>query len=70
MHYSIDITTVHSFKYIELIDSQIWISKYVPLCRVFANQVTASVEGERNYIVLGAISVNIVIMINLLGQFS
>ena len=40
LQYSIDITTEQSFRYMELIDAKIWISKNAPLCRVFANRVT------------------------------
>ena len=37
---SIDITIEQSFKYMELADAKIWVSKNASLCRVFANQVT------------------------------
>ena len=40
LQYSIDITTEQSFRYVELIDAKIWVSKNAPLCRVFANRVT------------------------------
>ena len=42
MQYSIDITTEQSFRYIELTDAKIWISKNASLCRVLANRVTIS----------------------------
>ena len=38
--YLLDITTEQSFRYMEVIDAKIWISKNASLCRVFANQVT------------------------------
>ena len=40
LQYSIDIATEQSFRYIELTDVKIWISKNAPLCQVLANQVT------------------------------
>ena len=40
LQHSIDITTEQSFRYMELIDSKIWISKNASLCWVFANRVT------------------------------
>ena len=40
LHYNIGIATEQSFRYIELTDAKIWISKNAPLCRVFPNRVT------------------------------
>ena len=40
MQYNIDITIEQSFRYMELADAKIWISKNVSLCWVFANRVT------------------------------
>ena len=40
LHYNIGIATEQSFRYIELTDAKIWISKNASLCRVLANQVT------------------------------
>ena len=40
LQYSIDITTEQSFRYIELTDAKISISKNASLCRVLANRVT------------------------------
>ena len=40
MQYNINVATEQSFRYIELTDAKIWISKIAPLCRVLANQVT------------------------------
>ena len=40
LQYSIDITTEQRFRYIELTDVKIWISKDVSLCHVFSDQVT------------------------------
>ena len=35
LQYSIDINTKQSFRYMELIDAKIWISKNASLCRGF-----------------------------------
>ena len=40
LQYSIGIATVQSFRYIELTDAKIWISKKASLCRVLENRVT------------------------------
>ena len=45
LHYNIGIATEQSFRYIELTDAKIWISKNVPLCRVLANRVTIKVDS-------------------------
>ena len=42
LQYSIGIATEQSFRYIELTDAKIWISKNASLCRVLANWVTYS----------------------------
>ena len=43
LQYSIGIATEQSFRYIELIDVKIWISKNASLCRVLANRVTINI---------------------------
>ena len=48
LHYSIGIATEQSFRYIELIDVKIWISKNASLCRVLANRVTILVKFLRS----------------------
>ena len=40
LQYSIGIATEQTFRYIELTDAKIWISKNASLCRVLANRVT------------------------------
>ena len=40
LQYSIGIATEQSFRYIELTDAKIWITKNVSLCWVLANRVT------------------------------
>ena len=46
LQYSIGIATEQSFRYIELTDAKIWISKNASLCRVLANRVTNIVTGH------------------------
>ena len=40
LQYSIGVATEQSFRYIELTDVKIWISKNASLCRILANWVT------------------------------
>ena len=40
LQYSIGIVTEQSFRYIELTDAKIWISKNASLCCILANRVT------------------------------